>query len=120
MKQFTDAAGRTAWVDANGMVFTEGGSNPTYYNVNDWNTRQLKRWGTSSSSSSSKTSSKTSTTKVPTAQEYAQAIVDTQNKQIQKEVSFIKDYLAQNPFAFDELLISRVQPQSMNHTTQNF
>ena len=53
MRQFTDAAGRTAWVDANGMVFTEGGTRPTYYNVNDWNERQIKKYGSSGSSSSS-------------------------------------------------------------------
>jgi len=137
MKQFTDAAGRTAWVDANGMVFTEGGSNPTYYNVNDWNERQLGRWGAPSSSSSGGYSKSAwakqlgiskeelerrareagySTTEafynatngtgsIPKSpEEYAQAIIDAQQEQINRETSFIKDYLAKNPFAFDELL----------------
>lgn len=106
LQRFKDAAGREAWLDtATNKVYTEGGTRDTFYTLDAWNQRQLKKYGApSSSSKSSSSSSKTSTTKVPTAQEYAQAIVDTQNKQIQKEVSFIKDYLAKNPFAFDELL----------------
>lgn len=142
MKQFTDAAGRTAWVDANGMVFTEGGTRATNYNVADWNERQLKRWGTPSSGSSSGSSGSipsvsawfgnnkdaynaykegkaqgkwkdiydyiskggTKTGMTPSAQDYAQSIIDTQQEQIDKEVSYIEDYLAENPFSFDELL----------------
>lgn len=106
LQRFKDAAGREAWLDpATNKVYTEGGSRDTFYTLDAWNQRQLSKYGApSSSSKSSSSSSKTSTVKVPTAQEYAQAIVDTQNKQIQREVSFIKDYLAQNPFAFDELL----------------
>lgn len=142
MRQFTDAAGRTAWVDANGMVFTEGGTRPTYYNVNDWNERQIKKYGSSSSSSSSgnipsvsawfgnnteayrkykegkaqgkwkdindyisKGGTKTGMVERPKSpEEYAQAIIDSQEKLIQEETNFLKDYLAKNPFAFDELL----------------
>ena len=106
LQKFKDAAGREAWLDtATNKVYTEGGTRDTFYTLDAWNQRQLKKYGApSSSSKTSSSSSKTSTVKVPTAQEYAQAIVDTQNKQIQKEVSFIKDYLSKNPFAFDELL----------------
>ena len=144
MTQFTDAAGRTAWVDDSGMVYTEGGTNPTYYNVNDWNERQLDRWGASSGSGGSGGSSGgsipsvrewfgenteahkrykegkeagkwkdiydyisqggTQTGMPQSAQDYAQAIIDTQQEQIDKEVSYIEDYLAENPFSFDELL----------------
>jgi len=53
LTKFTDAAGREAWKDDKGMVFTVGGSNPTYYNVADWNTRQAKKYNTSASSLSS-------------------------------------------------------------------
>jgi len=145
MRQFTDAAGRTAWVDANGMVFTENGTRPTYYNVNEWNKRQIERWGAAGSSGSSSSSTnipsvsawfgnnkeayrkykegkeqgkwkdiydyiskggtKTGMVSTPkSAEDYAQSIIKTQQEQINKEKSFIEDYLAENPFIFDELL----------------
>jgi hypothetical protein len=144
MRQFTDAAGRTAWVDANGMVFTENGTRATNYNVADWNTRQLQRWGAPSSGGSSGGSSSgsipsvsawfgsnteayraykkgkeagkwkdihdyiskggTKTGMAQSAADYAQSIIDTQQQQIDKEKAYIEDYLAENPFAFDELL----------------
>jgi hypothetical protein len=53
LTKFTDAAGREAWQDESGRVFTEGGTRDTFYNVNDWNTRQTQKYGTSSSSASS-------------------------------------------------------------------
>ena len=43
--QFTDSAGRTAWKDDSGNVYTEGGNNPTYMNVNQWNQRQQNKYG---------------------------------------------------------------------------
>lgn len=47
MQKFTDAAGREAWLDPNtGMVYTEGGKNPTHYTLDAWNERQLKKYGT--------------------------------------------------------------------------
>lgn len=55
-QSFTDSAGRTAYKDAAGMVYTTGGSTKTGYNVNDWNKRQLDRYGNSSSSSSKSSS----------------------------------------------------------------
>lgn len=39
-----------------------------------------------------------------TAKDYANDLVKTQQAQIDKEKSFIGDYLTKNPFAFDELL----------------
>jgi hypothetical protein len=44
LRRFTDLAGREAWVDERGYVFTEGGKNPTYYTLDDWNKRQTKVW----------------------------------------------------------------------------
>lgn len=44
--EFTDSAGRTAWVDSNGYVYTKNGNNPTYYTRSEWDERQLSRWGT--------------------------------------------------------------------------
>ena len=43
--QLQDSAGRTAWVDDRGYVWTENGNNPTYYTWDEWNDRQLNRWG---------------------------------------------------------------------------
>lgn len=67
LTQFTDAAGRTAWKDDSGNVFTEGGSRNTYYNVDQWNQRQAQKYGSGSSSSSKSSSSNksSSTSKAP-------------------------------------------------------
>jgi len=43
--QVQDSAGRTAWVDNNGYVWTQDGKNPTYYKLDEWNERQQGRWG---------------------------------------------------------------------------
>lgn len=45
LTKFTDAAGREAYKDNAGMVFTEGGNRATNYSVNDWNTRQTEKYG---------------------------------------------------------------------------
>ena len=47
--KFIDSAGREAWKDKKGMVYTEGGSNPTNMNVDQWNKRQQDRWGSQQS-----------------------------------------------------------------------
>ena len=52
LQKFLDSAGREAYKDDKGMVYTTGGSTATNYNVNDWNTRQSQKYGSSSSSSS--------------------------------------------------------------------
>lgn len=50
MQKITDAAGREAYYDsANDRVYTEGGNRDTYYNLKDWNTRQLNKYGAPSS-----------------------------------------------------------------------
>lgn len=51
LTKFVDSAGREAYKDSTGMVFTEGGTRSTGYNVNDWNKRQGNRYPTSGSSS---------------------------------------------------------------------
>lgn len=62
LQKFTDAAGREAYLDPSTQrVFTEGGSRDTFYTLDQWNKRQLDKYGkSSSSSSSSKSSSKSS------------------------------------------------------------
>jgi len=44
-RRFRDAAGRIAWVDERGMVYTEGGKRATGYTKTEWDRRQLERWG---------------------------------------------------------------------------
>lgn len=45
LTKFTDAAGREAWKDTSGKVFTEGGKRDTFYNVDQWNQRQTQKYG---------------------------------------------------------------------------
>lgn len=87
---FTDAAGREAYVDENNMVWTEGGSNPTYYNLEDWNKRQIKKYGESSSSSSSES--------------YTSNLLKSIQEEIDKQTSYLEKYTSENPFVFDEEL----------------
>jgi gas vesicle protein len=65
LTQFTDAAGRTAWKDDSGKVFTEGGTRDTYYTVDQWNTRQKEKYGSGSSSSKSSSSSSSKSSSSP-------------------------------------------------------
>jgi hypothetical protein len=91
LKKFIDAAGREAYLDeATNMVYTEGGNNPTYYDLNSWNTRQSKKYGTTGATSSS--------------QSITQMLTDIATKAAKEETKFTKDYLKKNPFAFDENL----------------
>jgi hypothetical protein len=41
--KFIDSIGREAYKDERGMVYTEGGTRPTNYDVNTWNTRQKNK-----------------------------------------------------------------------------
>jgi hypothetical protein len=53
LQKINDAAGREAYYDsAADRVYTEGGTRDTYYNLNDWNARQTKKYGSGSSSPS--------------------------------------------------------------------
>lgn len=45
LTKFTDAAGREAYKDTSGMVFTEGGNRATNYSVDNWNKRQSDKYG---------------------------------------------------------------------------
>lgn len=45
LTKFLDSAGREAYKDTQNNVYTEGGKNPTYMDVNQWNQRQLNRYG---------------------------------------------------------------------------
>lgn len=86
---FTDAAGREAYVDENGMVFTEGGNNPTYYTLDDWNARQAKKYGSSGENKSTS---------------FVDELLNSINKQVKEETKFLDSYVKNNPFAFDEAL----------------
>ena len=45
LTKFTDSAGREAYKDSSGMVFTEGGNRATNYSEDDWNKRQTDKYG---------------------------------------------------------------------------
>ena len=45
IQKFLDSAGREAYKNEMGQVFTEGGKKSTGYTVDSWNKRQLDRWG---------------------------------------------------------------------------
>jgi len=86
MRKFIDAAGREAYVDQNGMVFTQGGKNPTYYNVDSWNQRQVKKYGE------------------PKKQTVEEMLSEITKKTAKEEKKYVSEYLKKNPFAFDENL----------------
>lgn len=86
MKKITDAAGREAYIDDNGMVFTEGGKNPTYYSLDAWNERQIKKYGK------------------PQEKTVEQMLGEITKKTAKEEKKYIESYLKKNPFAFDENL----------------
>lgn len=56
LTKFTDSAGREAYKDASGRVYTEGGKRDTYYNVDQWNARQASKSSGGGSSSKSSNS----------------------------------------------------------------
>ena len=45
LTKFSDSAGREAYKDERGQVFTEGGKTSTGYNVDSWNQRQQNKYG---------------------------------------------------------------------------
>lgn len=45
LSKFTDSAGREAYKDERGQVFTEGGKTATGYNESAWNQRQQNKYG---------------------------------------------------------------------------
>lgn len=45
LSKFTDSAGREAYKDERGQVFTEGGKTSTGYNESAWNQRQQNKYG---------------------------------------------------------------------------
>lgn len=96
--QFTDSAGRTAWRDSSGMVYTTGGSTATNYNVNDWNKRQLDKYGSSSSSSNKSSSSSSSSNNMQSTIENA---IKMQQKAAQPAIDQLKSTIPSTQASFD-------------------
>jgi hypothetical protein len=96
LTKYKDAAGRDAWLDTStNMVFTEGGGNPTFYNKQDWDARQIKKYGSGGTKSDSMADTKVN--------EIMKAITPS----IKEQSSYLSKYVKKNPFVFDEALAEK-------------
>lgn len=87
LQQFTDSAGRTAWLDPRtNRVYTENGKKDTGYTKEQWDQRQINRWGKGDSKG------------------IVESIFDSNKDLIERQKNFMKDYTKDNPFVFDEAL----------------
>lgn len=82
MTAFTDSAGRTAYKDSSGNVYTEGGNRATGYNEAGWNARQSEKYGGSTPSSTGADTGEYS--------DYLKKISDSMTKAIQPAVESYK------------------------------